>query len=40
MMAFREIVDTAVFDLLRKTSQDMKIKVARMIPGHHNNRDH
>lgn len=42
MMAFHEIGDTAAFDLLRKTSQDMNIKlgkVARMILDHHNSRD-
>ncbi len=41
MMAFHEIGDAAAFDLLRKTSQDMNIKigkVARMILDHHNNR--
>jgi AmiR/NasT family two-component response regulator len=38
-MAFHKINDTAAFDLLRKASQDMNIKlaeVAREVVGHHN----
>ena len=39
LMAFHKINDTAAFDLLRKASQDMNIKlaeVAREVVGHHN----
>jgi AmiR/NasT family two-component response regulator len=41
MMAFHKVDDQAAFDMLRKASQDMNIKlaeVARQFVAHHNSR--